>query len=151
MKAFIDTNIILEYVLQRERAFEAKRVVLVLSEREDDMLMSVGGFYTLVFLIEKYLRQDLHYKKSRRIPTLRNIMQHILQTFQIAEHDNQSLLTGIEDPAFTDLEDSCQYQVAKKVGCDVFITFNISDFPVGEDTVVRVLTPQQYLDLNITD
>lgn len=145
MKAFIDTNIILEYVLQRERASEAKRVVLALSEQGDNMLMSVGGFYTLVFLIEKYLRQDLHYEKSRRIPTLRNIMKHILLTFHVAEHDNQSLLMGIENLAFTDLEDSCQYQVAKKTGCEVFITFNISDFPVQDDASVKVLTPQQYL------
>ena len=39
--------------------------------------------------------------------------------FNVAEHDNDSLLRSVEDISFDDLEDSCQYQAAQKAGCEV--------------------------------
>ena len=80
--------------------------------------------------------------------TLRKMMSNILQTVRVAEHDNDSLLRGINNIQFMDVEDGCQYQVAQKVGCELLITFNIADYPTNDDAPVQVLTPQQYLELN---
>lgn len=88
MMTFIDTNVILEYVLQRERLSEAKEVITLLLNSGHKMVISAGSVYTSIFLIEKYLRKDLHYEKERRLATLQNIMQQILQ----CSHHN-SLLT----------------------------------------------------------
>ena len=148
MKTFIDTNVIMEYVLQRERASEAKNTIAFLVKGGNELIISVGSFYTLLFLIEKYLRKDLHYEKTRRLATLRDIMQQILYIFKVAEHDKDSLLRSIEDVTFDDLEDSCQYQLAKREGCEMLITLNIADYPMGSDAPIPVITPQQFLDLN---
>lgn len=148
MKAFVDTNVILEFVLQRERLPDAKEAITLLLNSGHTMIISAGSVYTSIFLIEKYLRKDLYYEKARRLATLRNIMQQILHMFNVAEHDNESLLRSVRDVSFDDLEDSCQYQVAQKAGCGVLITFNITDYPTGDDAPVKVLTPQQFIDLN---
>ena len=148
MTTFIDTNVILEYVLQRERLSEAKEVITLLLNSGHKMVISAGSVYTSIFLIEKYLRKDLHYEKERRLATLRNIMQQILHMFNVAEHDNDSLLRSMGDISFDDLEDSCQYQVAQKAGCGFLITFNIADYPTEDDAPVKVLTPQQFINLN---
>ena len=53
MTVFIDTNVILDYVLRREHYAEAKETIVKLVAAGDKMLMSVGGFYTMLFLVDK--------------------------------------------------------------------------------------------------
>lgn len=74
------------------------------------------------------------------------MLTRILQTFKVAEHDNASLLRGVADPQYTDLEDSCQYQLAMKSGCELLITFDIGHFPQTDDEALPVVTPQAFLE-----
>lgn len=46
-KVFIDTNVILDFILHREHWAEAKDVVAYFVEKRTEMVMSVGGFYTM--------------------------------------------------------------------------------------------------------
>ena len=143
-QVFIDTNVILDYVLIREHGKEAKSVVAWLVENKIPMMMSLGGFYTMHYLIDKYLRQTLQLDKARRDAPLRTLLTRILQTFTVAEHDNASLLRDVGDPQYTDLEDSCQYQLALRSGCDILVTFNDKDFhPTG---ALQVVNPQQFIN-----
>ena len=103
-------------------------------------------FYTMHYLIDKYLRKELHLDTATRIVPLRTLLTRILQTFNVAEHDNASLLRGVVAPRYTDLEDSCQYQLAIKSGCELLITFDIGHFPQTGDEVLRVVTPQAFLE-----
>lgn len=48
MKVFVDTNVILDYILQREHYTEAKRAIAQEVAAQDTLLMSVGGFYTML-------------------------------------------------------------------------------------------------------
>jgi len=145
-KVFIDTNVILDFILHREHWAEAKDVVAHFVENRTEMVMSVGGFYTMHYLIDKYLRKELHLDKATRIVPLRTLLTRILQTFNVAEHDNASLLRGVGDPQYTDLEDSCQYQLAMKSGCELLITFDIGHFPQTGDEALPVVTPQAFLE-----
>ena len=145
-KVFIDTNVILDFILHREHWAEAKDVVAHFVENRTEMVMSVGGFYTMHYLIDKYLRKELHLDKTTRIVPLRTLLTRILQTFNVAEHDKASLLRGVGDPQYTDLEDSCQYQLAVKSGCEMLITFDIDHFPQTENGALLVVTPQAFME-----
>ena len=145
-KVFIDTNVILDYILQREHCAEAKAVIRHFITTQTEMLMSVGGFYTMLYIIEKYLRKELHLDTANRTATLRTLLTQILQTFKVAEHDNNSLIQGINTPLYTDLEDSCQYQLAKKTGCELLVTFNDKHFPQTEVAIPKVISPQQFIE-----
>ena len=146
-RVFIDTNVILDFILQREHVGEAKAVVSWLVENQVQMMMSVGGFYTMHYLIDKYLRQILLLDKANRISPLRTLLTSILQTFTVAQHDNASLLRGIEDLQFTDLEDSCQYQLAEQSECEVLITFDIKHYPETKDgSTLLIMTPSQFIE-----
>lgn len=59
MKVLVDTNVILEYVLQREHYAEAKQAIAQEISTQNTLLMSVGGFYTMLFVVDKYFRKDL--------------------------------------------------------------------------------------------
>ena len=74
-------------------------------------------------------------------------MERILKTISVAEHDSESLLRGIKDTRFKDIEDACQYELAQKAGCDYLITFNTSDFILDDNASIRVLSPHDFLQL----
>ena len=57
MKVFLDTNVILEFFLDREEGLLAERLFAKLDEQGHERLMTVGSFYTMIFLIDKYLKK----------------------------------------------------------------------------------------------
>jgi len=129
MKVFVDTNVILDYILQREHYTEAKRAIAQEVAAQDTLLMSVGGFYTMLYVVDKYFRKEFQQNHIVAVAQTRDVMRKVLSLFTVAEHDNTSLLNGLNDLAFHDLEDSCQYQLAVKHGCEKLLTFNTSDYP----------------------
>jgi len=146
MKVFIDTNIVLEYFMHREKYEVAEKLLKELHKRDAQMFMSVGAFYTIHFIILKYLHKELGLVGEECLQSLRIILNKILQIFDIAEHDKNSLLQGVSDERYKDIEDSCQYQVAQKVGCEALISFNISDYKESADGQVKIYTPQQFIE-----
>ena len=149
MKVFLDTNVILEYFTVREEYVTAQRLFERLHRDGDDLYMSVGSFYTIVFLTDKVLRKETSLRGESRVKALRDIMERILRTVAVAEHDGDSLLRGVMNAQFKDIEDGCQYELAQKVGCNVLVTFNTSDYPLGEDVPVRVVTPLTFLSESV--
>ena len=58
MRSFLDTNVILEYFLDCEDGKTANRLFALLQERKHSLYMTVGSFYTMIFLVDKYLRKE---------------------------------------------------------------------------------------------
>lgn len=148
MKVLVDSNVILEVILQREQVDVAKRSLSLLSVGKHEAYLTVGGFYGMLYTVDNYLRKVMELKKPNRIDALRSIMKQVLNKFQVAEHDHDSLLRSIDDKAFYDLEDSCQYQAALKEGCTLLVTFNKNDFNVSDDAPIKVMTPQEFLKMS---
>lgn len=142
MKVFLDTNVILEFFIEREDVRTAAQLFNRLKDEKAEMYMSVGGFYTMLFLIDKYLRKELGLTGEVRIATLRSLAVKIVKAISVVEHDNESLLRGVEDMQFKDIEDSCQYQAAVAAGCDCIITYNVKDYP---HTLFPVFSPSDFL------
>ena len=140
MKVLVDTNVILDFVLQREHFVEAKQAIVQEIAAKDTLMMSVGGFYTMLFVVDKYFRKDLQQSRQAAIEQTRDVMRKVLSLFTVAEHDNETLLSGIDDVSYNDIEDSCQYQLALKYGCEKLLTFNASDFPTDSCKGVEVVS-----------
>ena len=68
----------------------------------------------MVFLVDKYLKRERGMSGEVRLMALRQIMSGILKDIRVAAHDNESLLCGLSNPQFKDIEDGCQYELAKK-------------------------------------
>jgi predicted nucleic acid-binding protein len=146
MKVFFDTNVIIEYLIQRERLNVVERVVNRLNEGSHRLCMSAGSFYTILYVVDKYINKELHIEKKTRVAFLRNLAQGLLKEYHVVEHDNESLLCSINDMRFSDLEDSCQLQAAVSAGCQYLLTFNSKDYPITDDHV-EIMTPEQFLDV----
>ena len=109
MRIFLDTNVILENFLAREDFKTAHNLFHAMQGQKHELFMSVGSFYTMIFLVDKYLRKVVGLIGDERVKMLRQMMSNILQTVSVAEHDNESLLRGIKNEAFKDVEDGCLY------------------------------------------
>ena len=144
MKVLIDSNVILEVILQREEYETANSVLRALYESEHEMFMTTGCFYGMLYVVDKYLRKDMKLVNPKRTDTLRSVMAKVLSIMKVAGHDNDSLLRGINDGKFMDLEDSCQHQAAVKAGCDYLISFNLKDYANGAS--IKAMTPREFLD-----
>ncbi len=151
MRIFIDTNVILEFFMHREEYEVAEKLLKELRRRNAQLFMSVGSFYTIHFIILKYLHKEQGLVGEECLQSLRIILSKILQMFDIAEHDKNSLIRGISDTEYKDLEDSCQYQVAQKVDCEASVSFNISDYSETTDGQLRIYTPQQFIDQELIE
>ena len=57
---------------------------------------------------------------------------------------------AIYNVAFTDIEDSFQYQCAIDNDCDVLITINIDDYKDSDHTQMEILTPSEFVDKYIS-
>ena len=144
MKVLVDSNVILELVLQREQIDVAHQLISLLRKEKCELWMTAGGVYGLIYTIDKYLRKVMEMKNPERTMSLRLIMTYVLNLFNVAGQDKQVFLDGVKDIAFQDIEDSCQYQAALKCGCDYLVTFNVRDYLSAEG--LKVLSPQELLD-----
>ena len=142
MRIFLDTNVILEFFIEREDVRTAALLFNRLAEEKAELLMTEVSFYTMLFLIDKYLKKELGLTGKVRVEALRSIAVKIVNSIRIAGHDNDSLLRGVENMQFKDIEDSCQHEAAVAADCDYIITYNVKDFP---HSALPVLSPCDYL------
>ena len=128
MNILIDTNILLEVILQREQYEEANQLMTVLYAGRHHMWMTSGGFYGMLFTLDKYFRKVMGMKDPLRTNSVRSVMVQVLSVIDVVSQDKQTLLDGVKDMNFMDIEDSCQHQAALKESCDYLLTFNVKDY-----------------------
>ena len=144
MKIFFDTNVVLEHLIKRERFDTVKQALNRIVGASHELYISAGGFYTILYVVDRFLNKELQLEKEPRIAVLRNMAQGLLNNYRVAGHDNESLLRGVIDLRFDDLEDSCQLQAAVSAGCQYLLTFNVKDYPPA-GSQIKVVTPEQFL------
>ena len=147
MTIFFDTNIVMEFLQQRQYAAQVEQVLNHATQNGDTLVISVGSFYTITYLTERYLKADLSLSKQERIFQLRFILNGLLGTFRLADQITQSIKEGVNDQLFDDLEDSYQAHVASDMECDVLLTINEKHFAhFSGQSSVKVFTPSSFIE-----
>ena len=146
MTIFCDTNIIMEFLEQRKYAAQVRQILTYSATHAVKLFISVGSFYTITYLTERYLKADKSLDKNNRISQLRYILNGILSTFKLSEHISECITDGVNDTLFDDLEDSYQAHVAETIGCDILLTINENHFAqFAEYSNIEVLTPDAFV------
>ena len=147
MTIFCDTNIVMEYLQQRQYAVQVEQILNHATQNDDTLVISVGSFYTITYLTERYLKADQSLSKQDRLSQLRYILNGVLGTFKLADQLTLSIKGGVNDPLFDDLEDSYQAHVASDMGCDILLTINEKHFAhFSSPSSVKVFTPLSYIE-----
>ena len=122
-KLFLDTNVILDFILEREGADDAT-----------DILQLAVSFLTMA-------NTAYVVRKGHTQGELYGILSDLSDMLEILPMDQTQFTNALARPA-NDFEDVLQYECAKACGCEAIITRNRKHFSFAE---LPVLTPAEFL------
>lgn len=144
MRIFCDTNIVTEIIESRQFAPQIIQI-LRMTSGWNEFYVSAGSFYTITYLAERFLKKR-GFHNPVRIQETRKALKGLLRYFRIAINDAFTIEEGLNDLAFTDLEDSYQYQAALACHAEVLLTINVKDFRNAEQRPLQVMTPAEFVE-----
>lgn len=137
-KILFDTNIILDWLLERERFYKASTQCIELCK--DSRIL---GFIT------PHSVSDIFYivRKEKGLTDTKQFMSLLTNIFYILAEDEKTLSSIIESELWknniwNDIEDSMQMVSANINNMDLILTRNPKDFKNSE---VKYLSPEEYL------
>lgn len=134
-KILIDTNVLLDYFLEREPFFEdAKEVILSCTDGKAKGCIAAHSISNMFFI----LRKD--YNANER----REVLLNLCKIFDVEGIDKAKLISGLTNEDFPDFEDCLQMECAKSYEADYIITRNVSDYAKSE---IKAIEPKDYLEL----
>jgi len=134
-KCLIDTNIFLDYILERDLFFlDAKKVFLAI-EFSDELEGTVSSsIITDIYYIAKKVISD---------EELKGFLLHILNFIDVIDIDNAIIKKALLSD-FNDFEDAVQNYSAIEAECNCIITRNKNDY---KNSVLDILTAKEFLSL----
>ena len=131
-KVFIDTDVILDFMIAREPfAMDAARI-FSLSEKKQISICTTGLVFANAYHILRKLGS--HQKVLEKLSQLAKLIDIIALS-------KASVLQAL-DSKFGDFEDALQHYAALSENVKTIVTRNVKDFKNSE---LAVLTPDQYL------
>ena len=131
-KIFLDTNILVDYTLERVGELdEIGKIFDLAEEKKIDLYISESVLATTIYFLQK------NNQKKTLI-----IIREISKILNFLTFEKDILLYSLE--LFKDIEDGLLYFIALKADMQYFITRNIKDFKYISPSL-PVLTPSQYL------
>jgi predicted nucleic acid-binding protein len=132
MNVFVDTNVLMDVLLERRPFVSESRQVWFLAERGKLRgMMSALSFPNVYYIV----------RKVRGTDAALAMMKMLRDTFAPVPLDEQILNQAI-DAKFSDFEDAIQYFSALRADADCLLTRNPDHFPRSH---LRVLSPTEFL------
>jgi len=132
MRLFLDINVLLDVLADREPWVTDSAAVLSLLDQEDvEGLVAAHSFTTLFYLASRHLGRE------RAVAVLLDLLDHV----RVTPLDEDLLLRAMT-LGWDDVEDAVQSLSAQRARADYLVTRNPSDFP---SAVPSVVTPAQLL------
>lgn len=134
MRVFLDTNILLDAIVERQdsRFNDNAKVILQLGkDGAIELFMSVLSIPTIAYVLKNISGND-----KKRI--IKNLCAIVTPLPALPEH-----IDGMLDSMMDYIEDSLQVQSAKSGNCDLIITRDRNDF---KNAGFPFLSPDDFLD-----
>ena len=131
-KLFLDVNIVVDFLGEREHFYKSAAKLLTLADRKKiKIFTSPTSISTTYYLLTKYENAKIALEKIRRFKLL----------CSIAVMDDEVIDKAINSD-FKDFEDAMQYYSAIASNCDLIITRNEKDF---KNALIPVMDAESYL------
>jgi predicted nucleic acid-binding protein len=128
---FVDTNIILDVLLQNEGFWQDSQKIFKLAERGELRASVSASSITDIFYVTR---------KKLTTPVARAAIEKLLYLFEVVSIDVNDLRGALTIP-IDDVEDALQAWCAQKINADALITRNVSDF---KNINIAVVTPDKF-------
>ena len=136
-KLFIDTNVYLDFLMQRGKDWQSAEAIFKFAEKGTiEIFTSASSVLNLMYVMSTH--------KLNREEIIANTYG-ILSYTKLVNPDNIIFEIALSS-AFKDMEDAVQYYTALKIrGLSYFITSNIKDYK-NALTHLKVVTPGQFIN-----
>lgn len=133
-KLFIDTNIVIDLLSQREPYYEEAATLFSLADKKQiELTVSSLTFANTCFILIKQM--DLNNAKI--------ILRKLRLIVNILPLDDKLVGLALNDESFLDFEDGLQYFSALENGQDLIITRNLRDF---KNSKLPFMTAKQFIE-----
>lgn len=133
MKVYIDTNVMLDFLGERDPFYLASAKIATLADKgKIEMVASALSYATVSYCLTKYEGLEKTKDKLRKFKVIS----------KICDLDEKIIEKGLNSD-FSDYEDSLQYFSALRKECDILITRNGKDFKGAQ---IPVMTPDEFLN-----
>ncbi|REC70745.1 PIN domain nuclease [Epilithonimonas hispanica] len=131
-KVFLDTNIIIDFLGEREGFYKYSAKILTLADQKKiKVYTSPSSISNVFYVLAKYENSKTVLEKIRKFKLLCSMSVMDDEVVEKAIHSN-----------FKDFEDAMQYFSALASNCDVIITRNEKDF---KNALIPVMNAESYL------
>ena len=132
MIVFLDTNVVLDYLLEREDFYEnANRLFELAYSAEIPMYISSLSVANIAYVARKNFSQEILY----------DIITDLRKVISFTNVDDLTIQRALILRA-NDFEDAIQYFSALQAGADCIVTRNVKDFSFSD---IEVITPSDFL------
>ena len=135
MKLLIDTNVVLDVLMQREPFCRTAAEVLNLTQRDDVREYVSASAITDIYYIAN--------KQMKDRESVRDLLKRLLMVVSVAAVSEREIQNAL-NLAWGDFEDSVQYSVALMNEMDGIVTRNPNDY---QEANMRIWLPEQALEL----
>ena len=133
-KVFVDTNIILDWLGNREHFYiPAKQLFKKGEDNEIEILISTMSYITTEYFLRKQIGK----------PKTRQALAAIRTISSVCTSGTKEIDLSIAS-SFKDFEDACQYYTALNNSAKVIITRNPKDF---KQSVIPIMNAEEYLKI----
>ena len=131
MKVFIDTNIVLDLLLQRRNfLINAEKIFSLAYKGKIVLYFSAVSFVSVTYYLGKHTNKDI-----------KAVLEDLCKIVKILPFDKHIIEKSLYSN-FKDIEDGYQYFTAKENGIPIIVTRNVKDFLVDD---ISVVTPEEFL------
>lgn len=141
MIIFLDTNVVLDWLLDREDTYaqEATDLFLAAEESRITVCVSAGSVYTVAYVL---------HRAGKRGRALRNALSSFLTLVDVANADKDTFVRANQLTDISDLEDAFQYQIAlTNPAIQYMVTGNTKDFRAADQSRLPVVTPAEMVKI----
>lgn len=135
MRALIDTNVLLDFLLGREPYFNsADRIIKLCADKKIQGFMAAHSIPNMFYILRKDMTEE----------DRREMLLNLCDIFAIEGIDSAKIVAALKNSTFKDLEDCLQSDCAKRIRADYIVTRNIKDFAISE---VPAILPEDFLKI----
>ena len=131
-RVFLDTNILLDFALEREHAEEAEKILALGLAGAIEVCASYLSYANMGFILRHHPKEEIY-----------SLISMMREDVLVLPAYSEQLDAGLALHA-DDIEDALQFQCAKAAGCDVIVTNNGKDF--AEFCDLPYMTATEFLE-----
>ena len=131
-RIFIDTNVMLDFLGERNPFYESIAKIATLAEKKKlTIVVSPISFATVNYFLSKFENSTIAREKLRKFKIIS----------EICSLGEQTIEKGLNS-SFKDFEDALQYFSATESECDIILTRNGKDF---KKSLLPFMTPDEFI------